>query len=195
MRISVCLLVLITALCEAQGPFKLLSLPPSTEDSTPRTPTTLAILLKNEYVRALALIDGIYCVYLRFFISFMAGLTVLAAPEKSNSSSRWPSNQLINGGLYIADIAAHGRNYVISKPARLTMRSTDKAPPLLATPAPSEGTSEGAQSLQQTAAMDAKISDRSASTNGPSTAGPSVVAKINALGALLVFVGAVFTLL
>lgn len=61
MRLSISFILISAILCEARGPLlKLHSAPPSIEKVSPEFPNTLGLLLKNQYIRALALVDTIY---------------------------------------------------------------------------------------------------------------------------------------
>jgi hypothetical protein len=61
MRLSVSFILISAILCEARGQLlKLHSVPPSIEKVSPEFPNALGLLLRNQYIRALALVDTIY---------------------------------------------------------------------------------------------------------------------------------------
>lgn len=120
----------------------------------------------------------------------MAQLTRLAAPEQNGSAFSRSSNQLISGALYIADIAGHGNKYVIRNPKEL-ISSLNEVPAIPATPTSPEENRAG----RETPHIIASSPDYEAGSNGMSTARNLAAAKLKVVGALLVLVGAVFTLL
>jgi hypothetical protein len=91
----------------------------------------------------------------------------------------------------IADIARNGNNYIAYRGYQTVSETLSKIPSIPATPASSEGNHFSVE----TPSAAGKLVDCTPGTNGTSTAGNSAAAKLNALGALLVFVGAAFTLL
>jgi hypothetical protein len=98
---------------------------------------------------------------------------------------------LIDSAIYIADIANNGNKYTTWIPRQVIPEVPNKISSISVTPESSERNSSPAQ-IPSTAG---KLADYAPGTNGTNAAGSSAMVKINALGALLVFVGAAFTLL
>ena len=111
--------------------------------------------------------------------------------ENNASSIQWPPYELINGVPYITHIASNGNKYVTWKPRQAIPKAPNNIPSISVTPESSERNS----SPVQTPGRAGKLADYTPGINETNTTGNSEMAKINTLGALLVFVGATFTLL
>lgn len=76
MRLLVFLFLAFTALCEADGLFKLVSPTPEMKEGTLGTTDTIALLLRKEYVKALAILNTIYCLCLFSIFPQLTHLTI-----------------------------------------------------------------------------------------------------------------------
>jgi hypothetical protein len=76
MRLLVVLFLAFTALCEVDSPFKLVSPTPEMKGRSLGTTDTIALLLRKEYVKVLAILNTIYCLCLFLIFPQLTQLTI-----------------------------------------------------------------------------------------------------------------------
>jgi hypothetical protein len=99
MRLSALLLIVFAITCAAEGPLQVVSLEPRGSSGSPGASNALAFLLQKEYVRALAIIDTVYCMF----------VLVFPPPNRSTdyTSQRPRRTPVCSYGLRISSSVAH----------------------------------------------------------------------------------------